>query len=285
MTDDATKEVKNLATDTIKSRLNHPIIGTLFLSFLLWNWDKLLTLVLEVNHDPIAIEQFKDSLCKNFGLGYLVPIAMTILIPFYIEPWLNSRLQIRLAESQKKTKNRIEKEENETNSIAFEKSKFELSKLRLDFENLINNYKNHVGTILDTLPNLFGLKGQFFIFQSHDFLVPNQYVSLPLNGVKIIPFTKDYPMIGKVFLRLNKNFYLIHFDREAIQERIRVLRMNDHSSTIYLNTQSNEIKSTQDSVPENQIIDHPGKKIRYSLHSNGYDADYKEKIPMYLNES
>jgi hypothetical protein len=289
MTDDPTQEVKNLATDTIKSRLNHPIIGTLIFSFLIWNWDKILILVLNVKSDPSAIEQFKDTLCKNFGLGYLIPIAMTILIPFFIEPWLNSRLQIRLAESQRKTKNRIEQEENETNSIAFEKIKKELEKLNFDYKNLMNSYKENIKLILIELPIILRQDYVYFIFKSENTLNKDIYVSLPDYGEKIIPYDSSHPMVGQVECILGNKCYLIKSNENRITEKIRHLEQTNSQYVVYyINNQTNTIEAslTTENIDQRFFIKTNNRTSRpnfmFSHVREGFREKYIKDIHLYL---
>jgi len=150
MSDESVKTLNNVASDLIKSRISHPILGTFIFSFLITYWDLIIIFLSDLNFDSeFAVNSFKSDFISNrYRIFY--PIISSLLIPV-IEPIYNSYYQRIIAFWRLRTESKVNKEANEFAAIRLpmiEAINSELmsksSTMKSQFSLLVNSYLEYL---------------------------------------------------------------------------------------------------------------------------------------------
>lgn len=224
MAEDPEKK-SNLIEDVIKSRLNHPFIGTLIASFVIKNYDILLILFTKLNKSDIykGLEDFKSSLW-NDEWRISLPILVTILIPFLLEPIVNLLHQKTLAYFRRLTRNLVENEEIKVIKDDYERllrlsniKDQEIDRLKKIINSWIRNLLEYI--YLEKVNGKSDTHSNCYIFRSKEPLSQGDLVSISEREMVIYPYTNnDLPYGGRILSELYPLTYLVLLDYTFLWE-------------------------------------------------------------------
>lgn len=224
----AEEKKSNLIEDVIKSRLNHPFIGTLIFSFTITNYDILLILLTKLNSNDIyqALINFKISLnMDSYRTRY--PLFSTLTVPFLIEPIVSSIHQKLLAIFRRITRNLIENEENKVIKDDYDR----LIKLSLKKEEELEKSKKIDKEVFRVILRHICLLKQggekpyvnSFIYRSNQDFQIGSHVSYSHNNANIVSYTKSLPYAGKIIRKIKENLFLVYLDNR-LEDEIKQLK-------------------------------------------------------------
>lgn len=299
MTPETTEKKSNLIEDVIKSRLNHPFIGTLFTSFIITNYDILLILFTKLNSNEVnlALLNFKTSLNQDsFRLN--VPIISTLTIPFIIEPFANMIHQKILAVTRRWTMNWIEREEIKVIIDDYNRLKNIIQVKDNAYKEQINKLTNNLGAILNYIYKLntkhfpSPTANNCYLFKSKQIFNPNELVSYSLEEKVIYPYTDDLYFAGKIMAKINENLYLVYLDYHLNEELEEVNKAKLPFSTVYYSYAKKKFVANlgDETLDQKRILtatksgDRYYPNIKHHL-SQDFPNQYLENLQNYLDTS